>query len=268
MKMDFLCIGPQRTGTSWLDCMLRQHPEILLPRHVKETFFWDKRYERGIKWYRRHFPKDTSGRRLGEIAPTLFSVDSARIRLQQSVPDCRILVCLRHPVQRAISHYRHELALGLQRGNLQEAAHKDPRIIEASRYSLYLPKWRKDFGDDRVLCLRQEEMRLHPAQLLARVCQLLEINSDFHPQEESQNISETVSVTRPRLAHFAYKSASLLRSLGADFMVEKSKRWFPRSLFWQKAKFPKEIQDQDLNFLKRELSGEIIEWEKASRYKS
>jgi hypothetical protein len=107
-------------------------------------------------------------------------------------------------------------------------------------------------------------MRAQSADSLARISQFLGIDPNFPFLEKSRNRSESVSVTRPRLARLAYKSASLLRSLGADLLVEKSKRWFPRSLYWQKAEFSKEIPDKDLSFLNRELADEVIEWEKAS----
>ena len=48
-------VGPQRTGSTWLDVQLRRHPELALPAHVKETFFFDRHWSRGLDDYRAHF---------------------------------------------------------------------------------------------------------------------------------------------------------------------------------------------------------------------
>lgn len=38
---DFICIGPEKTGTSWLHCILRDHPDIFLP-YQKELRYWNE----------------------------------------------------------------------------------------------------------------------------------------------------------------------------------------------------------------------------------
>src|SRR5215467_11453066 len=45
----FFIVGPPRTGTSWLHEILQSH--TCLPR-VKETRFFDERFDRGVAWYR------------------------------------------------------------------------------------------------------------------------------------------------------------------------------------------------------------------------
>lgn len=62
---DFLCIGAQKAGTSWLDQMLRQHPGVFLPP-MKEVHFYDFLYipeHRG--WIRKSFDKHAGAQARG-----------------------------------------------------------------------------------------------------------------------------------------------------------------------------------------------------------
>ena len=47
----FLGIGVQRGGSTWLHTLLTSHPDVYLPTRRKEVRFFDRDYERGLKWY-------------------------------------------------------------------------------------------------------------------------------------------------------------------------------------------------------------------------
>ncbi len=257
--IDFVGAGPQRTGSSWLDAMLRQHPEVALPRHTKETFFWDKRFGKGPRWYARRFPPQVPGVLSGEVAPTLFPSEAARERIARENPDCRIILLLREPVERALSHYRHELALGLQRPPLRVAVRRDPRIVEASRYSVHIPEWRKLFDPDRILCLDQASLRVDWHDSLARICRFLGMYPGFS-FEEVPPLSGSVRVKRPRIARVAYFMASRLRAAGGDRLVSVTKRFVPRSLYWESAMPGGQSAPDDVAFLQDRLAEEIHGW--------
>jgi len=50
-RLDFVGGGPQRTGSTWLDRVLRAHPALCLPENVKETKFFDQHFNKGLDWY-------------------------------------------------------------------------------------------------------------------------------------------------------------------------------------------------------------------------
>ncbi len=63
---DFLVIGAQRAGTTWLHRVLRQHPALWLPP-LKELHYFDSlhqnyTWENGIRWRRRWRRALMSGR--------------------------------------------------------------------------------------------------------------------------------------------------------------------------------------------------------------
>ena len=100
-----LFVGPAKTGTSWVDRVLRTVDGVCLPHKVKETFFFDKHFDKGMQWYLEQFPQDRSGDLMVEVAPTYFFSDAAPERIAETIPDAQIVVTLRDPVRRAVSHY-------------------------------------------------------------------------------------------------------------------------------------------------------------------
>lgn len=253
MNLDFIVVGPQRTASSWLHLMLQQHPDISLPVQVKETMFWDKRYHKGKDWYEAFFCGG-SGKRRGEVAPTLFPSKLARERLCQANRDTRIIILLRDPIERAVSHYRHERALGLQRGTLREAVQRDPRILEASRYSKYLPGWVTDFGRDRVFLVRQRTIEEKPWEVLEQLCGFLGIDEKFQFQVKEAKPSGASCARSPLLAGLFYRGASALRGIHWHRLVNLGKSLGIRKLLYTAQ--PESINPEDVSFLEETLSGE------------
>lgn len=100
---DFLGIGAQKAGSSWLYENLRAHPDLYLPGQ-KELHFWDRRYHRSLRFYCRRF-KEGGARLKGEITPAYSCLPLSRIRLLAAIrPDLKVILLVRNPVERAWSH--------------------------------------------------------------------------------------------------------------------------------------------------------------------
>jgi hypothetical protein len=111
---DFLIIGAQKCGTSTLHAALAKHPCIASCK-VKEPSFFDIKFERGILWYKAHFP--TFLRKMRHIVSvdrvylTFESTTSyiyhphAPKRIAHSLPNSKLMVMLRNPADRAYSEY-------------------------------------------------------------------------------------------------------------------------------------------------------------------
>lgn len=59
--LTFLMVGCQRCGTTWIDAALRDHPEVFLPAE-KQSYFFDRNYDKGIDWYLEKFSSVDSGK--------------------------------------------------------------------------------------------------------------------------------------------------------------------------------------------------------------
>lgn len=214
MPIDFIFIGPQKTGTTWVDACLRRHPSIQLPTRVKETHFFDEVYERGLTWYEGCFASRPSGVVRGEVAPSLFHHPEAPARVAANAPNARIWITLRHPVERARSHYHHHWSKGRIRCGFREALERHPDILDAGRYSLHIRRWLEAGFRDRCSFLFNEDMRTMPNQVWERMQQDLGLNPEPLPEEASRIIYGAKAPAHPQLAGCADRIAGFLRRRG------------------------------------------------------
>jgi len=108
MKLDFVCIGAQKAGTTTLHDILNSHPEIYLPTN-KEALFFDinERYEKGLGWfYQTFFETYNQEKSIGNINPNLQLQNRSLERLHALFGnELKVVFILRDPVKRAYSHY-------------------------------------------------------------------------------------------------------------------------------------------------------------------
>jgi len=134
---DFLVAGAMKSGTSSLFYYLSQHPRIASPLR-KETHYFTAGHRAGKRerWYRAHFPlrwQVGRNRLTGEATPGYMFETGIPQRIAEALPEVRIIVVLRDPAARAISHYHHEVALGREYLPIREAiAIEDERLNRAA----------------------------------------------------------------------------------------------------------------------------------------
>jgi Sulfotransferase domain len=168
---DFLAVGPQRTGTTWLHEVMKPH--LGLPRGIKETDFFLKNYSRGMDWYLEYFRGYPSALPLGEIDPNYFGEEVARERIEKDIPRAKIIVTLRDPVERAYSSYRVMRRDAWTRVSFEETVAKNRIIRESSRYAHHLVNWRQSFGSDRVLVSFYDDLEQSPQKFLDQICDFI-----------------------------------------------------------------------------------------------
>lgn len=123
LQPDFLVVGAQRAGTTTLYRILSEHPGVLRPTQSKGIGYFDEEHHRGMRWYRAHFPLARAARRGRGGLPRRLTFESrgyylhhplAPARIAAELPDVKIVVVVREPVERAYSAYRHEHARGFE----------------------------------------------------------------------------------------------------------------------------------------------------------
>lgn len=108
MKPNFLCVGVQKAGTTTLHDILKQHPDIYLPKLKEAHFFdWPERYKKGIQWWLGAFFGDYCDEKImGVITPEYLYYEEVPEKIYQDLGgDIKIIIILRNPVDRAYSHY-------------------------------------------------------------------------------------------------------------------------------------------------------------------
>ena len=136
MKLpNFLIIGAQRCGTTTLYNQLVSHPDIS-PATTKELHYFDINFSKGIQWYKEQFNDE---RIIGEASPYYIFHPLCPKRIFDIIPEVKIIVLLRNPVERAYSHYWHEIRLGKENLSFEDAISEESSRIknESKKRSSY-----------------------------------------------------------------------------------------------------------------------------------
>ncbi|MDX1479437.1 MAG: sulfotransferase [Saprospiraceae bacterium] len=112
-RIDFMIIGIQKAGTSWLSARLHEVPDIQLSYPKETQFFkfrWRPEYdqwspERVRARYLRRFWSPPRAKILFEASPGYVVDGAIARRVARILPDVRLIVVLRNPVHRAYSAY-------------------------------------------------------------------------------------------------------------------------------------------------------------------
>jgi hypothetical protein len=105
---DFVCIGVQKGGTTTLHDILKEHPSIYLPEDKEAPFFNNAdNYSKGLKWWNEHYFKKYNNEPLmGVMTPEYIYFDEIPELIKGEFgKDVKLIAVLRHPVDRAYSHY-------------------------------------------------------------------------------------------------------------------------------------------------------------------
>ncbi|MFD1936959.1 MULTISPECIES: sulfotransferase [Nonomuraea] len=263
---DFLLIGAKRGGSTSFYYALLEHPRVvplfpsanLIPKanHTKGVHYFDSNYGRGMRWYRSHLPsrfsRSKAARRAGgqvlagEGSPYYLHHPLAAERAAGDVPDSKILLILRDPVERTFSHYRERVRSAAERLTFEEAldaekgrtegeearivaepgycsyAHEHQSYVAQSEYARCLRRWFEHFPASRFHILTSEEFYRDPQQACDDAAAFLGLPAVplpsagrvWNPAPKS-DLGERV---RRRLAeHFAPHNAELERMLGRTF---------------------------------------------------
>jgi hypothetical protein len=252
---DFILIGAAKCGTTSLYNYLSQHPMVHTPS-IKETDFFNKKYQRGELYYRSFYPTlfERAYRRkvlgdafvTGEASPYYLIYPYAAQRVHHVVPNARLLVLLRDPVARAYSQYHHEVRAGRETLSFAEALScEDERLDEEwrrlqtdpsypafslehysylarGRYALQLENWMQYFPKEQFLILASEEFYADTASVYLRVLEWLGL-PPWEPKryqrfKDGGNYPPMEESTRHRLIeYFAPHNQRLYELLGKDF---------------------------------------------------
>ena len=178
---DFLGIGAQKAGTTWLFEMLSDHPGLAFPAG-KEVHFWDWNRGRGLDWYRAQFAGAPDGARVGDVTPGYAVLPAGSVAaVHAAMPDARLLFIARNPVERAWSAALMVLRWGL----MYEREASDAWFLDVFRseqslgrgdYARCLETWLGAFPRKQVQILLYDDLVADPAGVLAAACRHLDID--------------------------------------------------------------------------------------------
>jgi hypothetical protein len=205
----FIIGGVRRGGTTSLYYAMRQHPEIYLYPHSELNYFveeevrgrrWRNKPVDPDRWERTHsvqeyvalFADDTQARAIGHKGADLLFWHPAHSRIARFVPNVSFIFTLRHPVNRAWSHYWAERAKGRESLSFEEALTAEQERTEKSDwaryhlsykargyYDLSLQRFLKIFSREQILVITLEEKIARPRETLQQIYRFLGVDPEL-----------------------------------------------------------------------------------------
>ena len=184
---DYVIIGAQKGGTSFLYHLLTRHP-LVEPAARKELHFFDhpEHFDNGAEWYRRCFPRPSSkdGQRsiTGEATPYYLFDPPVAKRMAAIVPQARLIALLRNPVDRAYSHYQMQVKRGTEPRTFEEAIEQQhSSYVSRGIYVDQLLRWFEVYSKEQMLVLKSEDFFKRPVETLKVVLAFLDL-PDWEPE--------------------------------------------------------------------------------------
>jgi hypothetical protein len=247
---DFLIIGTQKGGTTFLYGILRRHPHFQAAVKKEIHFFDTPKFNKGVDWYRTQFPPPQyeNGQKVitGESSPYyMFHPHTAR-RAAEVVPQARLIALLRDPVERAYSDYQHKVRQETETLSFEEAIeaeeerlrgekekmladehyrslnHRRHSYLSRGIYVDQLIEWHRHFDPAQLLILRSEDLFARPQETVKSVLKFLRLPERDLELTAGRNTggykeSMAPAIRRQLQEYFEPHNQRLYDYLGRDF---------------------------------------------------
>lgn len=204
----FLVVGASKAGTTTVYELLKQHPDIYVSP-VKEPHYFafrdepprytgpdDQRFNAGVvvdtETYGQLFGAAGEATALGECSVSYLYHPAAATAIHAAIPDCRIIILLRDPVERATSQYRQNVMNGRETLPFMDALDIEPNRLAngwrwpfaymgAGLYSEQVQRYLDIFGHGQVKVWLFENLVASPEDVMREIYRFLDVAADFTP---------------------------------------------------------------------------------------
>lgn len=190
---EIMIIGAAKSATTNLFNQLCHHPNIYnqylgdqLAGEKEPSFFsFDENYAKGLEWYTRPY----AGARPDELcidASTNYTrwpqLPMAAQRMAKHAPNARLIYMLRHPVERAYSHYVHRYTRELHPGEpllktFEEHVQSDPMCIDSSLYLRQIEQYLEHYPRSALHVVLTTDFKRDPTETLRGIYRFLDIDA-------------------------------------------------------------------------------------------
>tara|TARA_R110002111_G_C5976010_1_gene370718 strand:- start:983 stop:1888 length:906 start_codon:yes stop_codon:yes gene_type:complete len=222
----FIGIGGQRCGSTSLWNLLRADQRLFLPDRKELHYFSnrDDEYREDLANYRPYFADALRGQLIGEFTPNYLTSAGACMRIKSHLPDVKLLVVLRDPVSRAVSHYNYRVMRGQESRSMRSAMHADmKRCVEGDEvtnrhyaycqmgmYGLGLNRYIQSFGRSKILVMLTDDLKNGSHDVRHCVGEFLELESGLALGSGEQQVANKIA-THPRIRSLEVWAQNTLR---------------------------------------------------------
>lgn len=266
MLPNFLVIGAPRAGTTWITTMLKAHPDIYMSS-VKELHFFDKHYDKSIAYYEQFFGDWVNEKAIGEATPAYLCSERVPLLIKKHLPDVKLIVSLRNPVDRLYSRYWNAKAKFPSNRDLsfEDKIKRKPLFIEEGFYYDHLLRYYQHFPEDRIQVLLFDDLKKNPREFVRGIYGFLGVDSTIVPPLLDQPINAASGkkmLGKSRLLWYLYKGlvgmkiirlAHTLKNLNKKQlppMKTETREWLVNDVYLNKNKLLEELIGRDLSHWK------------------
>jgi hypothetical protein len=210
---DFIGIGAQRSGTSWIYACLYEHPQLCMPRKEINFFSRERNWSRGFEWYEGIFAECPPTTLSGEFSTSYLTDAETPARIRDRYPEVRLIVSLRHPVDRAYSSYLNDIVGGgvATKEGFREALQSHPEYLETGRYAQHLRNYLDLFPRERLLVSIFDHARRDPFAAIQAMYRFLEVDPTFRPSMLDRRVNAGRIPRSQRLERWLRDTADAFR---------------------------------------------------------
>jgi len=172
---NFLYVGPDKAGSSWLHEVLLKHPDVYLTP-AKDLYFFDRYFDRGPAWYAAQFRDAGDETIVGEVCQDYLFHPETAARIHETLGPVRVMVSLRDPVERAWSSYLYMRKHGIGPDTFAEALRSRPELLEHGRYATGLDRFLQRWPRELVHVALFDDLTQDPQHYLDDVTDFLGID--------------------------------------------------------------------------------------------
>ncbi|MGM0519943.1 MAG: sulfotransferase domain-containing protein [Campylobacterota bacterium] len=202
-KPNFIVAGAQKSGTTYIWSILKQHPNIFVPEK-KEINFYNtsatKDFDKGK--YLELFNDALEYQIKGEASPRYIFYSHVPKMMYELNPNLKLIFILRNPIVRAESHYLHNVRDGVENLSFEKALQEEDFRINKDAFSLraysyvsrglyakQLKEYFKYFPREQILILKFEDFMKNKQKGFKEIHSFLG-TSNFNYEEKKSNKNE------------------------------------------------------------------------------
>lgn len=221
----FVIVGAAKAATTWIANQLRTRPDVFIPG--PEPHYFSSEYKRGENWYRSWFTDAEDDQIIAEKSADYLAHDQAAKRMSQLLPDARIVIQLRNPVERAYSDYCMYYRRGTVNGDiahfLGNPDNAFPRFLRDGLYHQHLQCFYDHYPEDRVKTIIYDDIRTKPLEIIRDITRFIGLPD---PGDDLAIVERANVASAPMLPLALRKMLAPAK----DFVRPlRSKPWFQRA---------------------------------------
>jgi hypothetical protein len=236
-RPDFVVIGAMKSATTTLHEQLARQPGFFMSRPKEPNFFSDDAvHARGWNWYSSLFQAAKPDHLRGESSThyTKLPTHPRTVeRMVRNLPCLKLIYLMRHPLDRLVSQYVHEVTAGRIRMSLVEAIRRHTELIDYSRYAMQLQPFLDAYGFGNILPVFFPRLVNQPQAALERIAKFLSFQGTVRWDTTMKPQNAGSDRLRPSPFREALVQAPVLSTLRQRIVPQKwsrslKKRWRAR----------------------------------------